>query len=103
MIDILARDGSMCGTALAESLGISIALMCHHGKVLTEAGILVKQRVGQLRVCTIDLRCIRDATGGWMGDDVSQNRPAAPAQRQSRPARVRKAGPSRTRSTPETA
>jgi ArsR family transcriptional regulator, arsenate/arsenite/antimonite-responsive transcriptional repressor len=112
MIDLLARDGSMCGTSLAESLGISVALMCHHGKVLTEAGILKKQRVGQLRVCTIDLESIREATGGWIGEnahdvdgaeDVKRSRAAAPAQKQSRPPRARTASPSRKRSTPKTA
>jgi ArsR family transcriptional regulator, arsenate/arsenite/antimonite-responsive transcriptional repressor len=112
MIDLLSRGGSMCGTALAESLGISVALMCHHGKVLTEAGILKKQRVGQLRVCTIDLESIREATGAWIDGppsgngpvvEVTRSQPAAPGRTQSPPGRARKPSPSRKRSTPKTA
>lgn len=65
IVDILSKDGSLCGTALAESLGISLALLCHHWEVLVEAGVLRKERVGQLRVCSVDLERIREATGGW--------------------------------------
>lgn len=103
MIDLMARDGSMCGTVLADSLGISVALMCHHAKVLTDAGILKKRRVGQLRICTLDLASIREATGGWAEGAVSQSQVAVPERTRSRRAPARKAGPSRTRSTPESA
>jgi ArsR family transcriptional regulator, arsenate/arsenite/antimonite-responsive transcriptional repressor len=67
IVDVLAKDGSLCGTELAESLGISLALCCHHWEVLVDAGILKKERVGQLRICTLDLGRIRQATGGWSG------------------------------------
>ena len=57
----LLSQGSQCGTILAESLGISVALLCHHWEVLVEAGILKKERQGQLRVCTLDAERLRDA------------------------------------------
>jgi DNA-binding transcriptional ArsR family regulator len=60
IVELLAR-GSQCGTLLAESLGISVALLCHHWEVLVEAGILKKERQGQLRVCTLDAEHLRDA------------------------------------------
>ena len=60
IVDQLAR-GSLCGTALAESLGISIALLCHHWEVLVDAGILRKERHGQKRVCSLDSDRLRDA------------------------------------------
>ena len=66
IIDRLASGGSMCGTELAEALGISLALLCHHWEVLVDAGILRKERVGKLRVCTLDLDRVRQATGGWV-------------------------------------
>lgn len=109
MIDLLARGGTMCGTTMAEALGISVALTCHHGKVLTDAGILKKERAGQLRMCTLDLEAIREATGSWIGDDAdpqaasNQSPPAAPGQTPPRPARARKAAPSRRRSSPKSA
>ena len=65
IIDRLARGGAMCGTDLADALGISLALLCHHSEVLADAGILRKERVGKLRVCTLDLERVRQATGGW--------------------------------------
>lgn len=71
IVDMLSKDGSRCGTEMAKDLGISLALLSHHSEVLLGAGILKKERVGQLRVCTVDLDRIREATGGW----------AAPARR----------------------
>ena len=66
IIDRLASGRSMCGTDLAEALGISLALLSHHSEVLMEAGILRKKRVGKLRVCTLDLDRVDQATGGWV-------------------------------------
>ncbi len=60
IVDQLAK-GSQCGTELAESLGISLALLCHHWEVLVDAGILRKERLGQLRVCSLDAGRLRDA------------------------------------------
>jgi DNA-binding transcriptional ArsR family regulator len=65
IIDALAAAGSMCGTELAERLDVSIALLCHHWDVLIDAGLVRKQRVGQLRVCTLDTEKLREATGAW--------------------------------------
>ncbi len=60
IVELLAQ-GSQCGTILAESLGISVALLCHHWEVLVDAGLLKKERQGQLRVCTLDAGRLRDA------------------------------------------
>ena len=60
IVDQLAR-GSQCGTDLAESLGISLALLCHHWEVLVDAGILRKERQGQLRVCSLDVKRLKEA------------------------------------------
>jgi DNA-binding transcriptional ArsR family regulator len=79
IVDALAQDGSLCGTQLAEQLGVSIALLCHHWDVLVEAGVLKKQRVGQLRVCTLDDERLREATQTWSG--------ARPGSKTSKPAK----------------
>src|SRR6478735_8375062 len=47
IVELLAK-GTQCGTNIAESLGISVALLCHHWEVLVDAGILKKERKGQL-------------------------------------------------------
>ncbi|HEX4459367.1 MAG TPA: metalloregulator ArsR/SmtB family transcription factor, partial [Polyangia bacterium] len=64
IVDLLSKS-SQCGTDLSESLGISMALLCHHWDVLVDAGILRKERVGQKRICTLDTARIREATGEW--------------------------------------
>jgi DNA-binding transcriptional ArsR family regulator len=60
IVELLAQ-GSQCGSVLAESLGVSMALLCHHWEVLVDAGILKKERVGQLRVCSLDSTRLREA------------------------------------------
>jgi DNA-binding transcriptional ArsR family regulator len=74
IVDSLARNGSQCGTQLAEELDISLALLCHHWEVLVDAGIVRKERVGQLRVCTLDSERLREATGSW--DPLPAKKPA---------------------------
>ena len=73
IVELLA-NGSQCGTILAESLGISVALLCHHWEVLVDAGILKKERVGQLRVCTLDSARLREA----MNMGAAWDEPQAP-------------------------
>ncbi len=34
IVDVVTREGTMCGTQLAERLGISLALLSHHWKIL---------------------------------------------------------------------
>jgi ArsR family transcriptional regulator len=65
IVDLLAAQGGLCGTELAERLGVSLALLCHHWEVLIDAGLVRKQRMGQLRVCTLDAARLREVTGAW--------------------------------------
>src|ERR1700712_5201471 len=65
IVDSLAKHGAQCGTQLAEELDISLALLCHHWEVLVADGVVKKERVGQLRVCTLDAERLRQATGSW--------------------------------------
>jgi len=60
--------GSECGTVLAEKLGISVALLSHHWEVLVQAGVLRKERQGQLRVCSLNCEVVTEAMtlgGAW--------------------------------------
>ena len=79
IVDLLARDGAMCGTVLSEALGISLPLLCHHWEVLVDAGILKKERKGQLRVCSLDLDRVREATGQWKGVSGAARRKRKPS------------------------
>ena len=65
IVDALAKHGPLCGTDLADRLGISLALLSHHWDVLVAAGLIRKKRVGQLRVCTLDPGKLDEAVGEW--------------------------------------
>ncbi|HYQ26277.1 MAG TPA: metalloregulator ArsR/SmtB family transcription factor [Polyangiaceae bacterium] len=94
IVELLAR-GSQCGTVIAESLGISVALLCHHWEVLVDAGILRKERQGQLRVCSLDAERLRDAMN--MGALSGQPQVAERAKAGSaKPVRVKRAPKSAT-------
>jgi ArsR family transcriptional regulator, arsenate/arsenite/antimonite-responsive transcriptional repressor len=80
IVELLAR-GSQCGTSLAESLGVSMALLCHHWEVLVDAGILKKERVGQLRVCSLDSARLLQALSLGAALEEPQVPPVAKATR----------------------
>jgi len=79
IVELLAK-GSQCGTNIAESLGISVALLCHHWEVLVDAGILKKERQGQLRICSLDAERLREALN--MGAALAE--PQAPSKGRAR-------------------
>jgi len=93
IVELLAK-GSQCGTTIAESLGISVALLCHHWEVLVDAGILKKERQGQLRVCSLDAERLRDAMN--MGAAWGEPQVAAPTK-------ATNSKDSRTKRAPQTA
>lgn len=48
IVDFLrAQDGEVTGTEVAEHVGISLALLCHHADALIDAGLLQKRKEGQ--------------------------------------------------------
>lgn len=85
IVELLAK-GSQCGTIIAESLGISVALLCHHWEVLVDAGLLKKERQGQLRICTLDAERLREAMSMGAAWDEPQ---APPRQKVTRAESVR--------------
>lgn len=54
IVDLLARNGAMKGSDLAGQLGISLALHCHHTRVLCDAGVIAKRKEGQTTWCTLN-------------------------------------------------
>jgi len=93
IVELLAK-GSQCGTTIAESLGISVALLCHHWEVLVDAGILKKERQGQLRVCSLDADRLREA----MNMGAAWDQPQAPT-----PVRATRGSTVRSKRTPKSA
>ncbi|HVT10856.1 MAG TPA: metalloregulator ArsR/SmtB family transcription factor [Fimbriimonadaceae bacterium] len=54
VIEILAGEEELCGTDIARRAGISMALLSHHWRILTEAGLVVRERRGQRQYCRVD-------------------------------------------------
>ncbi len=65
IIDVLSEEGSLCGTDLAERVGISLALLSHHWKVLTEAGLISREQRGQTRYCSIECKRLQEVMVPW--------------------------------------
>lgn len=48
-VELLAESGEMSGSEIANQLGISLALFCHHSKILVEAGLVQARKDGQTK------------------------------------------------------
>lgn len=49
IVDLLASAEELSGTDIANQLGISLALFCHHSKTLVEANLIRTRKDGQTR------------------------------------------------------
>ncbi len=49
VVELLAKCNEMSGMEMSEKLGISLALFCHHSKILVEAGLVQKRKQGVLK------------------------------------------------------
>jgi len=61
LVEILASEEELCGTQIAHRAGISIALLSHHWKVLSEAGVVIRERRGQRQYCKVDREVLEAA------------------------------------------
>ena len=61
LIETLAAEDELCGTAMANRVGISIALLSHHWKIPTEAGLVVRERRGQRQYCRVNREALEAA------------------------------------------
>jgi len=60
MIEMLTNRNQMCGTEIAENLGISLALLCHHWKTLEHAGLIIKTKEGQTASISLNRELLAD-------------------------------------------
>jgi len=49
IVELLASHGELSGSEIAATLGISLALFCHHSRTLAEADLLQVRREGQTK------------------------------------------------------
>jgi len=55
-------DGSeMSGSAIAQRLGISLALLCHHSRILVETGVVSKRKSAQTAYYRANKELLREA------------------------------------------
>src|SRR5438105_66480 len=61
-----ARDYEATGTEVAEHADISLALLCHHARVLVDAGLVTKRKEGQTSYWTLNRQALGAAIGEIM-------------------------------------
>lgn len=54
VVELLANSSQMSTSDLAELLGTSLSLTCHHLKQLVEVGIVEKRKDGQTKFFSLD-------------------------------------------------
>jgi DNA-binding transcriptional ArsR family regulator len=48
-VEMLAEHGEMSGSEIANQASISLALFCHHSKILAEAELVATRKEGQTK------------------------------------------------------
>jgi DNA-binding transcriptional ArsR family regulator len=60
----LARAKERSGSEVAEALGISLALLCHHSRILVESGIVDKRKEAQTAYYSVNKRLLKACLKG---------------------------------------
>ena len=60
MVEMLSYGNEMSGSEIAENLGISMALLCHHWKTLEHAGLINKKKEGQTTSISLNRQLLSD-------------------------------------------
>lgn len=60
IVELLAESGELSSSEIAEKLGISLALCCHHSKILVEAGIIEKRKEGTTKYNSLNQALLND-------------------------------------------
>ena len=60
MVEMLSGGNEMCGSEIAQNLGISLALLCHHWKTLEHAGLIIKKKEGQTASISLNRELLRE-------------------------------------------
>ena len=63
LVEFLADGQERTGKDIADALGITLALLCHHTSTLEESGILVKRKQGQSCYHRLDLASLHACLG----------------------------------------
>jgi DNA-binding transcriptional ArsR family regulator len=70
IIELLrAQSDVITGTEIAEHVGVSLALLCHHASVLVEAGLVAKRKEGQTSYWALNRDALASALGSLAGTE----------------------------------
>lgn len=60
ILETVRERGQACGKELSAELGVSVALLSHHAKVLEDAGILIRRKEGQFSRFSLNLPLLEE-------------------------------------------
>lgn len=60
IVELLAQHRELSGSEIASQVGISLALFCHHSKILAEVGLLDIRREGQTKYNSLNQTLLMD-------------------------------------------
>lgn len=82
VVELLAEQGELSGSEVANALGISLALFCHHSKILAEAGLLQIRKEGQTKFNSLNRDLLEDCFASFKA--LCQGRSGGEGNRKSR-------------------
>src|SRR5262245_21938265 len=66
IVEMLVDCDAMCGSEIADKLGISLALLCHHWTTLEHAGLITKKKSGQTASISLNHQLLSDCLKGLL-------------------------------------
>lgn len=74
IIELLrGQSQEITGTEIAEHVGVSLALLCHHSSVLIEAGLVNKHKEGQTSYWTLNRDALASALGSLAASEPADH------------------------------
>lgn len=67
MVEHLGLHDRTCGKELAETLGVSVALVSHHARILEDAGLILRHREGRFIRFSLDSARLESLGASWIG------------------------------------
>jgi DNA-binding transcriptional ArsR family regulator len=68
IVELLGEVGELSSSEIAHRLDISLALLCHHTKILTEVGLLQLRKAGQTKFRSVNRELLQscfDSLTDW--------------------------------------
>jgi DNA-binding transcriptional ArsR family regulator len=70
IVRCLADSDELAGTTLADRLGVSRALLCHHSAILVKAGLVTRRKQGQVGYLRLNAKFLRGSLKRLIAETV---------------------------------